>query len=554
MWVKDINPVLAWMRLRYAWGGVSPGALADRCARLHGDKVALVVSHPLDVPGFARRVWSFADVGRFVGLASAALLRTRSCQLGDKVAVCTGRRVDQPLLCLAVMRCGAVAVPMSSQLRGAEVAHIIEDCAASVLVVDQGRLSEVVVPLLAQGRLASLRHIVVLGGENGEVEGCAVSSLGSLWDEGTQVMAPVEVGMGAVCGVFYTSGTTGKPKGAMLTGQGLLGGMSWGWLVAGLSRQGLLTALPSAHIMGFASFLGAMVVGVRHVVQARFVPEEVLEVLTSGDVAAFVGVPSMFQMLEGAGALSCDLRGVRVWGSAADVMPPALMARFKAAGRSVQAGPVQVPSAFVEIYGSVELSGAAMVRVSAPWLSSNAEAFVGWPLAGIKVEVRAGDGRVLERGQVGDLYIKGEGVMGGYLGQGAATRSTVQEGWLCTGDLASRGRWGQFRFVGRAKEVIKVGGYSVFPAEVEALLSEHPAVSVAVVFGVSHGEKGAVPVAVVCSEGVSEAVLLSWATSSIARYKAPRRIFIVERADLPLGATGKVLRRSLQARYEACLG
>jgi acyl-CoA synthetase (AMP-forming)/AMP-acid ligase II len=207
-----------------------------------------------------------------------------------------------------------------------------------------------------------------------------------------------------------------------------------------------------------------------------------------------------------------------------------------------------IPALFVEAYGSVELSGAAMVRISPPFLHPTQGGFVGWPLPGYSVRIVDDAGVEVSPGVVGELLMKGPGVLRGYHGRDEATGATVQEGWLRTGDMASRGRTGAVSFAGRQKDVIKSGGYSVFPAEIETKLLEHPEVTKAAVVGVSHPTKGQVPVAVICLEPGSDVEpdhIREWIAAKVARYKAPRRVVVIDEADLPYGPTGKILKRVL---------
>lgn len=551
-----------WLSLERAWGrgqvllrGVSASEAVERCVHLRGRQSALHLVQPPPWRGFSHADWSYHDVGRFVRRASAALELLGKVEAGSRVAVFTQNGVEQPLFSLAAMRVGAVAVPLNPQLRAAEVRYILEDCGAQVLVTDEALLEEVILPALQQGALGqALRCVLVLAQQvpRQRCGGVQLRPVAPMLERPCPAPPLARVAPEDTCGVFYTSGTTGFPKGAMLSSRGLVG--SFGPLLAipGGGPRSVLMTLPTAHIMGFATFLGALLGGARMVHLARFEAEAAARWLASGQVDAFVGVPSMYQLLERAGALQMDLRGVRVFVSAADVMPPALMARFKAAGRLVGLGPCGVPALFVEVYGSVELAGAALLRVSPPWWRPDAEAFVGWPLPGVRVQVRSEQGQVQPRGEVGQLWIKAPGVLKAYLGRREDSARAVQGGWLRTGDLARRGWLGQVRFVGRHKDVIKVGGYSVFPAEVEAALLRHEGVARAVVFGLPDPEKGAIPVAVLCpapGAALEPEALRRWAQAQMARYKAPRRVYVLPEAQLPMGPTGKVLKRQLQERY-----
>ena len=543
--------------LRAIWRGMTLAQAVDHIAAIRGDQVAVVLEEPLSLSGFEMREWTYKDLSRFVARASAVLFREARVRPDDKVAVCTSNRLDMPLLTLAVSRCGAVAVPLNHHLRAEEIRFIVEDSGARVLIADPAVLGDALAPWLEPGEAPEGLDIIVVSGHEEGLASRGDPELVGLWaqlgaGEGAP-MPPCPTGDESVCAVFYTSGTTGFPKGAMLTSRSLLGDRRFLLGLPSLMPRTMLMALPMAHIMGFAMLLFGLMAGVRVVYLNRFRPDRVLDWMETGEIDGFMGVPSMYQMLEEAGAFERDLRGVKVFASAADVMPGALIERFKAAGRTLRLGGVE--ATFVEAYGSVELSGAAMLRVSPPGLSPSAGGFVGWPLPGYKVRILGEDGRQVPAGVVGELSIKGPGVLKGYLGRDKATRKTIDgDGWLNTGDLASRTRLGTVRFAGREKDVIKSGGYSVFPAEIETQLLQHPAVFKAAVVGISHPSKGAVPVAVVVLEANGEAdpeAIREWIGLRVARYKVPRSVHILPESELPYGPTGKVLKRELSARLEA---
>ena len=175
-------------------------------------------------------------------------------------------------------------------------------------------------------------------------------------------------------------------------------------------------------------------------------------------------------------------------------------------------------------------------------------------MPGWKARVVDDEGRLVKRKVTGHLELRGPGVLSEYLGADEATAATLRQGWLRTGDLAWKDRLGLVHFAGRTKEVIKTGGYSVFPAEVEAKLREHPEVADVVVFGVAHTVRGAdVAAAVVPRDPVrfDGDEVLAWAAERMAKYKTPRRVFGVSADELPRGPTRKGLRRSLGQRFEA---
>lgn len=550
------DPRRALERARVLVQGVSVAEVTDRVAMLRGRETALEVLKPLDLEGFSQKRWTYRDLADFVSRASAVLELYAGVQRGDRVALCTSNTLDQPLFSLAAMRSGAVAVPLNHQLSVGEIRYILEDCGASVLVVDPRIWSEVVEPGLASGALGEGLECVLVTGQCEEPAHLLARRVWPLMG-GVGGGAPASrMGRDETCAIFYTSGTTGFPKGAMLTSDGLLRTHGFFLGVPGGGPRCVLSALPMAHIMGFSFFLGAVCGGARLVYMERFRAAAVLDVLEQGGVDLFIGVPSMYQMMEEAGAGGRDLSGVRVFVSSADVMPGALMKRFKAAGELVGRGRRRVPALFVEVYGSVELAGAAMVRVSLPWQDPSGGGFVGWPLPGVSVEIRDEAGRVCERGEVGEMWITSRGVLKGYLGREEATRSAVQNGWLRTGDLATRLAGRAVRFVGREKNVIKCGGYSVFPAEIETRLLEHPDVRKAAVVGVDHATKNKAPLAVVVLEEGAKATeeeVLAWIRAEVAKYKRPERVVAILAEEMPYGSTGKILKRELRERWSDIL-
>ncbi|MBH22876.1 MAG: hypothetical protein CMH57_00180 [Myxococcales bacterium] len=543
-------------RARVIWGGVALAGAIDRAARIRGDAVAVEVTEPLSLPGFSMETWSYRDLARFVGRA-CAVLREAGVVPGERVVIYTGNALNAPLLALAAIRCGAQAVPINHKASADEVSYILRDSGAATLIVDPETVAGAAEAIGEAP--AVVRVLVSAGARGGAAQGrdalqgevapeVLVIDLAARMLEPLPIGAPAEVSDDAVCAIFYTSGTTGSPKGAMLTSASLMQGAGAIMALPRLRSYRVLIALPAAHIMGFAATLLPILGGVVVRRWARFDAEAIRDELASGEVDAFLGVPSMYQLLVRAGATERELSGVKLFMSAADVMPGELIRDFKRVGRLVSLGPVQIPAAFVEVYGSVELSGAAMVRLSLPWMAPASGGFVGIPLPGYRVRIVDDQGRRVRPGEVGELQVRGPGLLRGYLGRGGGG-AIVEGGWLRTGDLASRTWLGMVRFVGRDKDVIKSGGYSVFPAEIETRLQEHPAVEIAAVVGVPHPTLGAVPAAaVVLSEGRGEAELegvTRWIGERVASYKAPRAIVAMVREELPYGPTGKIKKRLL---------
>lgn len=501
MWLVD--------RIELALGQkLTLGVLAERLADLHGNR-AMVAEHREG--GAEGLQLTFVEAAELVDRWAAGVA-ARS-QPGDSVVLATPNGYEQFLLTLAVARAGRIPAPINSHMADAEIAHVVADSGA-VLVVRAG----------------------------------------SELDDGHHHGPAAEADPREVAALFYTSGTTGSPKGAQLTHRGLLGGTSTAALLpTPLHRAELVVALPMAHIFGFAIAIGAACAGVPVYSLSHFNPMRVLDAIESRQASAFAGVPAMYRMLLAAGAADRDLSSVRVWVSGADAMPVDLARQFKAFGASARlpfVGSIG-EAAFAEGYGMVETSGGVAVRVSPPMVPASLGGSVGIPLPGNHFKVVDEVGNEVSVGGVGELLLSGPGVLKGYHGAPEATAAALSEdGWLRTGDLVRRGPLGIVNFEGRIKDVIKRGGYSVYTVEVEQALEEHPDVLEAVVVPVPDERDGEVPVAAVrlrSGASLDSSGLVGWAGERLSSYKVPTRFVAVD--DLPRTGTHKVQRREVVALF-----
>ena len=428
---------------------------------------------------------------------------------GDVVVVATANGYEQLLLSLAVARAGAIPAPVNDAMRAEEIDHVVEDSGAALVI-----------------RSA---HEV----DGHEPLDRAVSAAGH-----------------DIAALFYTSGTTGKPKGAALTSDALVGSLRGGALFPSAVRHDeAVVSLPVAHIMGFITLLGLASVGVSTYFLRRFKPEPVLDAIEERHASVFIGVPAMYRLLLDAGAADRDLRSIRLWASGADVMPPDLARRFKRFGATAKLpvlGHVG-EAAFAEGYGMVETGGGVAAKISPPLLPVGLGDSVGIPVPGYRMRVVDEEGRDVTAGETGELLVKGPGVLRGYWGDEDATAAVLDaDGWLHTGDLARRGPWNSVLFAGRKKDVIKRGGFSVYAVEVESVLEAHPAVVEAAVVARPDERLGEVPVAAVkLAEGhdLESADLDAWIRNHLSHYKIPVHYMAVE--DFPRTGTNKIQRREV---------
>jgi acyl-CoA synthetase (AMP-forming)/AMP-acid ligase II len=481
------------------------GTIADGLARVHG----------------GRRLVEQSDGGLRCSYAQAAKrvarwaggIRAR-CEPGDRVVIATGNGYEQFLLCLAAAKLGCIPVPVNPQMTGEEVRHVIADSGAAFVVRSVNQVDDSL-PVVDAYRAQ-----------------------------------PVDL-----AALFYTSGTTGKPKGVELSHQALVGQVLGGLLYPSrLRRDEAVISLPIAHIMGFVTLLGLATAGIPVYFQPSFRPDEALAAIEQRRATVFVGVPAMYRMMLEAGAESYDLRSVRVWASGADVMPSDLAQRFKRMGATASLpvlGGVG-EAVFAEGYGMVEVGGGVAAKISPPMVNLGLGESLGFPLPSYRMRVVNEEGQDVAAGGVGEPWIKGPGVLKGYWNAPEATEQAITEdGWLRTGDLARKGPLGSVLFVGRQKDVIMRGGYTVYALEIQDALEEHPAIAEAAVVGLEDARLGEVPAAAIRpKEGATLDLeeVRSWVAGHLAEYKVPARFVVVD--ELPRTGTRKVQKAAVRALFD----
>jgi acyl-CoA synthetase (AMP-forming)/AMP-acid ligase II len=443
---------------------------------------------------------TFADAADLVERAAGSL--HGRIRRGDRVLVATPNGYRLFLACLAVSRAGGIAVPVNPRMAVEEVEYVERDAQARVRIDDFDALSR------------------------GGVAGPAAPT------------TPDDVAV-----LLYTSGTTGRPKGAELTHRALLSGLSGGALVPDVVLgRGCATGLPVAHVAGLTLLLQLAALGVPVHLLTHFRPTDALDVIEQRRPAMFVGVPAMYRMMIDAGAQRRDLSSVRLWSSGADRLDNDIIEVFRQAGSVARLPFVHRALGrawFVDGYGMVETGGGVAVRVFAP-VRTPVDGLLR-PIGGHRTRIVDDEGNDVAIGTVGELLVSGPGVMRGYHGVDHAEDSLTRAGWLRTGDLARPHRFGFFELAGRKKDVIKHGGYSVFAAEIERVLAEHPAVAEVAAVGLPDPQKGEIPAVVVRSrpgEALTPAAVLQLAAERLSDYKRPQRVAIVD--ELPRTGTDKI--------------
>ncbi|MEN3284486.1 MAG: malonyl-CoA/methylmalonyl-CoA synthetase [Solirubrobacteraceae bacterium] len=429
------------------------------------------------------------------GRLAAAGLRS-----GERILMSAGASPELVVAYVAAQRLGLVVVPMNTSYTRREVEHILADARPAAAIVDD------------PDRAAWVRSAGVVCGPAVELPEGPEPPLDLATRDNLAVIA-------------YTSGTTGAPKGAMLTSGNLLASaqavrLAWRWS----PDDRLVLALPLFHMHGLGvGITGTLIAGASAVLLAKFDVEAVLDVAAATGATLFFGVPTMYARLAASPRIG-ELRRLRLCVSGSAPLPADLhRALADRAGQEV-----------IERYGMTE----TVMNVSTPYDGDRRAGSVGLALPGVDV-------RLLENGEIA---VRGPNVFPGYWNRPEATDAAfTDDGWFRTGDLGAFDGDGYLRIVGRTKDLIITGGYNVYPREVEEVVRAHPRVADVAVAGLPSPEWGETVAAwVVATEPMEEDELLEFAAEHLAAYKRPRIVRFLD--DLPRNALGKVVKAELPGR------
>jgi long-chain acyl-CoA synthetase len=457
----------------------------------------------------------------------ARLLADRGVGAGDRVGVMLPNVPYFAVCYYGVLRAGGVVVPMNVLLKGREVAFYLGD---------------------SQAKLVFAWHQFAEAAEEGAAEAgaeCVAVKPG----ESEQLLAGVEPLTEVAerdgddtAVILYTSGTTGKPKGAELTHSNLLRNVEVVNDMFGFGESTMtLGALPLFHSFGQTCALNATIkAGGCVTFIPRFDAAKALEIIARDKVTVFEGVPTMYAaMLHVEGRERHDTSTLELCVSGGAAMPGEVLRGFE------------------EAFGCKVLEGYGLSETS-PVASFNRPdrerkvGSIGVPIEGVEMKVVDEHGQEPAPGEVGEIVIRGHNVMKAYWDQPEATAEAIDDdGWFRTGDMAKVDEDGYFFIVDRKKELIIRGGYNVYPREIEEVLYEHPAVREAAVVGIPHpelGEEVGAAVALKPDARASEDELRDFVKGHVAAYKYPRRVWLVE--ELPKGPTGKILKREIEPPVE----
>lgn len=495
--------------------------LSQLAAQRFGERTALIIDE---------QQWSFKRIDELAA-SFAGGLREFGIERGQRVVLHLPNGWEWIVAYYAIARLGAVVVPANFLLSIDEVAYMMSDSEAVAVIAPDDRCSA----LEQFDQCGTTQFISLLR------EGAQQANNGSVFHTlfDSKPVEPVEVDPNDLFTIGYTSGTTGQPKGAMLSHRCVYMSTALTATIHGRHPgERVVSALPFPHVYGNVVLNSCFLVGMTLITCKRFEPSWALHSIERHKATLFEGVPTMYYyLLVDPLFLQTDLSSLLRCTVGGQTMPTAKIEEIVAA----------MGCPLLELWGMTEVAGPAISH--SPYLPPR-HGSIGQPFPGVEAKVVDCENhqRVLNSNEPGELLVRGPMIMQGYYRNEEATRSTLLEGgWLRTGDIASIDEQGYVRIVDRLKDMIITAGYKIYPAELEQVLASHPAVAMVAVAPIQDELKGELAKAfIVLNPGMSasEESILDFCRGQLAAYKVPRCVAFVE--SLPKTNTGKIMRRALR--------
>jgi len=504
---------------------VNLAQLLVRAARVHPERPAVLLGK--------RPQWTYGELAARTAHLAGHLRDSLKLQPGDRVAICMTNHVAYLEVLYAAWWAGLAVVPINAKLHPREVEFILGDAGAAVLFVSDDLAAELQ-PLL--GSLAALRQVFTPGEPAYEAALAAPA------------VPPAQRAPDDLAWLFYTSGTTGRPKGVMQTHRNLYAMTSCYFIDVDdvQAEDAIVYAAPMSHGAGLYNF-AFVARAARHIVPASggFDPAELVALSQSVGRLCLFAAPTMVKRL---------VEHISASGAPADGFKTLVYGGGPMYGEDIRAALAAMGPRFVQIYGQGEspMTITALARETLDdrdhprWAERIASVGVAQTL--VEVRVVGTDGQTLPTGETGEVLVRGETVMAGYWRNPEATAQALRDGWLWTGDLGALDDDGFLTLKDRSKDVVISGGSNIYPREVEEVLLQHPAVREVSVVGAPDAEWGEVVVAFVVADGAAASELDALCLQHIARFKRPKRYVFVD--SLPKNNYGKVLKTALRERLQ----
>jgi long-chain acyl-CoA synthetase len=479
----------------------------ERSARQHGGRTALV---------FKGRRWTFAELDAAASRLASGL-RGLGLKAGDRIGLHLPNSPAFVATYYAANKIGVIPLALNVTYATDEIAYIVGDAEAATVITAEPVAAQLPPP----ERMPSVRHVIR-----------DVLAL-----DGDPALRAMDLSRDDTCAILYTSATTGRPKGVMLTHANVVSNVEATNHHLRMTPDDVgLCALPLFHCFGQNFIMNALLnCGATLVLQERFVLEEFLAAVADHKVTLLYAVPTMYILMLASGGLQGrDLSSLRLCFSAAASLPAEAERQWKErTGHDIHQG-----------YGLTECSPFASYNHDRAFRPGS----IGTPIRDVEMKVAdPATGKELPDGELGELLIKGPNVMKGYFRNPGATAEALRDGWLHSGDIGYRDSDGYFFIVDRVKDMINVAGFKVFPREVEEVLFQHPAVKEVAVIGTPDPVRGeAVKAFVVLKEGAAADAdaLRALCRGKIASYKVPEAVEFIP--ALPKNPTGKILKKELR--------
>jgi long-chain acyl-CoA synthetase len=492
---------------------------------------------------FADKVFSYNDVNMMANKVANGLLQS-GIKAGDKVALCCPNIPQFIFSYFGILKAGCIVLPFNVLLKNNEIEFILNNSQASGIICFEGTpelaIAKEVMDAMKKSEFCK-KMWVIKASENFKINNENIFDFNSLISNSEEYFDTIQCSSENTAVILYTSGTTGKPKGAELTHSNILFNSFIGKDLAQLNKSDkVIMSLPLFHVYGqVVMMLSAILSGSSLIVLPRFDPIEVLQAMEKYKATVFGGVPTMYW------ALLNSLDDSKV-----DINIISKNLRVCSAGGSSL--PLEVLRNFEEHFKVPILEGYGLSETS-PGITFNhlgrerKPGSVGQPVWGIEIKIFDENDKEVKTKDTGEIVVRGHAVMKGYYNNKEGTKNALRGGWFYTGDIGYYDEDGYLYIVDRVKDMIIRGGYNVYPRELEEVLMKHPDISLVAVIGVPHDEWGEeIKACIVLKDGVncSKEDIIDFAKSNIAAYKYPRIIDFYD--SLPLNATGKILKTELR--------
>lgn len=465
----------------------------------------------------------------------ANALRKQGVYKGDRVAVSLPNSPEYLVTYFAIVKLGAIAVPFNIMFKKDEITYIVNNSEAKVFVTLAGETMNSI--LETRDKIPSIEKVILVG----EHELDNVLSYTQILAGESDELKLVDCAADDLVTILYTSGTTGKPKGAMLTHNNFhsIAELNSCYVNLMSDQDVAFTGTPFCHIFFVTTVLAPMYKGAAVVTTPRFFPEKALELISKFKVTHFAAVPTMYiYMLQiySENPQKYDFKAWRIAQSAGASMPAEYITKIESS----------FGVNFTENYGATETSSTATYgRIGHGKAGS-----IGLPGDTWEIIIADHNNQLVPQGEVGEIVLKGPGLFKGYWKMPEATAEAFVDGWFHTGDLARADEDGYLYIVDRKKDMLICSGYNIYPREVEEVLYTHQAVFEAAVVGVPDPTKGEIPKAFITLKPgfqALEAEIIAFCKERMAAYKAPRVVEFL--SEFPKNLSGKILKRELKNRF-----